>query len=168
MLPDIERLRSHKSLQRTIVGFINRTNRDISVEWVDTSGNHVCYLPRLQPNKGVIVHTCIGHPWVFYNTDTRRPLLTSPWRQRVFFPEPVRRGSIQKVEVINPVLSLRQACLETIHRHISELSGHVSKEDFEIRTKRLGLPASMSEDLEQLLHEQHHKNMPLYIMPDEA
>lgn len=166
MAPSLERLRSYKSRQRTIAGFINRTERDISVEWLDMSGNHVCYLPRLRPNKGVVVHTFVSHPWVFYDSDTRRPLLTLPWKHRVFFPEAVRPGSVQKVEVTNPVLSLKQACLETIHRHVSELSGHVSKEDFEVRTRRLDLPTSLSEDLDQLSHEQHHKNIPLYIMPE--
>ena len=161
------KLCSHPSDRKVKALFCNNTSRDISIEWLNFTGDHVPGSRRLRPKQGVPITTYVGHPWVFYETDTRHPLVTMPQGQRVYFPEETEGANQTIVSITNPLLSLKQSSLNFLHRHIVTSSGCNTQEDFLRRIQQLPLPPSLIRDLTELSYEQHNENLPIYIKPSE-
>lgn len=66
-----EKLRSRNSRQHAFAAFVNMTQKDVALEWLDFEGNHVSYKERLRPRQVMRMNTFVGHPWIFYEADSR-------------------------------------------------------------------------------------------------
>ena len=86
-------LKSIKSEQFSLVTFVNVTQRNASIYWLDYSGHRVRYAV-LGPGEDLPLTTFVTHPWVFNDAETG-DLLVTDGDQPVFFPPASDFGSPQ-------------------------------------------------------------------------
>ena len=57
--------KSHLSQRKCYVKFVNDSDEDVSVYWLDYQGNEVLYFENVQPGDSRQLKTFHTHPWVF-------------------------------------------------------------------------------------------------------
>lgn len=62
-------LRSKKSVHYSFLRFVNKTNRNVDVVWVNYEGARVRY-KTLNPDNYLDINTFAGHPWIFFDSET--------------------------------------------------------------------------------------------------
>lgn len=93
-------LRSVTSTERSYARFINRTQRNVDVLWVDFQGNHRRYKV-LAPGEIYKINTFVTHPWVFRDSETTAALVVNS--EEVFYPKPALREGQQLVGQASPL-----------------------------------------------------------------
>lgn len=62
-------LKSKKSVRCSFLRFVNKTNRNVDVVWVNYEGARVRY-KTLSPDQYLDINTFAGHPWIFFDSET--------------------------------------------------------------------------------------------------
>ena len=62
-------LKSKKSVHYSFLRFLNKTNRNVDVVWVNYEGARVKY-KTLTPEQFLDINTFAGHPWIFFDSVT--------------------------------------------------------------------------------------------------
>lgn len=113
-------LRSINNDQRSFVKFINRTQRNVVLYWIDYQGQAISY-GMLSPGDCLDINTFVTHPWIFVDNETTDRFMVN--EKDVFFPEPwLRRNELPErcertdVYITLPVYTLREMSLKAIKR----------------------------------------------------
>lgn len=163
-----EKLRSHNSAHRAFAAFVNKTNKHVALEWLDFQGNHTPYKEEMRPNESMQMNTYVGHPWVFYESELRHPLVVLPDRRRVYMPQKWELGPIvyHEVHIVNPYLSLKQLCLNHLHRRLIKDCKLKSNTQFADALKSLESSLTLlkqhSDQLKKMEIDRHNKNIAFY------
>jgi von Hippel-Lindau disease tumor supressor len=123
-------LRSENSLHQSFVSFINNSNRNVDVMWINFEGLLVKY-KTLPPGTFFDVNTYATHPWVFLDSETQDKLVVKS--KEVFLPEPwnVQYQHLGREElplmperipvyITIPVYPLRQRSLQIVRNNLSQ------------------------------------------------
>ncbi|KAH3894195.1 hypothetical protein DPMN_018352 [Dreissena polymorpha] len=76
---------------RAFVSFVNTTNRNVCLLWLDYKGKRVRY-GDIPPGRGLLMNTYVTHPWIAYDVVTSYPLLFNG--EMAFFPQEQRDNQV--------------------------------------------------------------------------
>ncbi|GAB1597938.1 von Hippel-Lindau disease tumor suppressor-like [Argonauta hians] len=147
------RLRSQPSYQQSYVRFMNRTERQVDIVWLNYEGVSVHY-KTLSSQHWVDVNTFVGHPWIFRDTNTGDKLVVQ--LKEVY--EPVahcyqRDGTSRKVvNIVIPVYNLKECCLQKLRALIP--SNQIDE---------LELPKSLIGELKKYFHKSSYIGKPIAV-----
>ncbi|XP_060569230.1 von Hippel-Lindau disease tumor suppressor-like [Ruditapes philippinarum] len=136
-------LKSKKSVHYSFLRFLNKTNRNVDVVWVNYEGARVKY-KTLTPEQFLDINTFAGHPWIFFDSLTGDKMVVQ--LKEIF--EPVAWNSDgndwppqrKVVNITIPVYSLQECCL-------MKLRGIVPKD----RINELEITDVLKEDLHKIM-----------------
>jgi len=74
--------RSIRSTHAVIVRFMNKTDKQVSVKWLNFSGDAIEY-KQLEPKQEWSARTFVTHPWVFTDIQTRESLSVQAPGQKI-------------------------------------------------------------------------------------
>lgn len=152
-------MKSVPSSSQARVRFVNRSNREAEIVWIDFEGHLLCYR-KLLPEHFLDINTFIHHPWIAIDLKTKDNLHLN--RKEVFvvegFSREVMIGNEMKrvtqadiripVYITLPLDSLKICAAKVVR----DLIGNVKN------IEHLELPAVLINDLKQLF-EYKSKNM---------
>lgn len=78
-------LQSINNDHRSFVKFINSTQRNVTLYWIDYQGQAISY-GIMTPGDTKDINTFVTHPWIFVDDETRDRYVVN--QKDVFFPEP--------------------------------------------------------------------------------
>lgn len=112
------RLAAQNSLEQTYVFFLNNTQRQVNLYWMDFNGCQDLFTT-LKPGAGIKANTFVTHPWIFRDAITGERMHVK--HQDIFWPQLYRVRDPQNVGqwipcrkligIHQPVQSLRAKCL---------------------------------------------------------
>uniref|UniRef100_A0A1B6MM92 von Hippel-Lindau disease tumour suppressor beta domain-containing protein n=1 Tax=Graphocephala atropunctata TaxID=36148 RepID=A0A1B6MM92_9HEMI len=117
--------KSQNSEKKSFVTFVNKTNRDVDVLWLDYEGDPVKY-HTIPPDICVNINTYVSHPWIFEDSETRDRRVVN--NELIFYPpnlEKFFRSNLPGNPGLNPspriivliklpVYKLRDRCLQVL------------------------------------------------------
>jgi len=105
-MTDDELRRSIRSSHEVIVRFMNKTNKQVSLKWLNFNGDAIEY-KQLEPEQSWSARTYITHPWIFTDTATRQNLSIQVPGQKIqifeayrFLQKLVNRVTIQQLKLM--------------------------------------------------------------------
>ncbi|XP_066583997.1 von Hippel-Lindau disease tumor suppressor [Prorops nasuta] len=112
-------LRSIEHDKSSFVRFVNKTNRDVKIYWVDYQGRAVSY-GQMAPDYYVDINTFVTHPWIFVDRDTGDRFTVE--QRDVFFPRETitadGRHYRHRAFITLPMYTLRELTLRIIRNHL--------------------------------------------------
>ncbi|XP_033111256.1 von Hippel-Lindau disease tumor suppressor-like [Anneissia japonica] len=159
MPPSSERrIKSLKTWETTQVKFINKSPRRVRVIWLNFEGKPEWrrYNPKdgLKLNKSTAIQTYLMHPWIFKDHLTGDKIYykeNETETREVYYPKLLPDGlSVLEVELVLPVYSLKQRCLQVMRRLVKQqhvckldiphtLKNEILKPDFGISDQEISL-----------------------------
>uniref|UniRef100_T1J7I0 von Hippel-Lindau disease tumour suppressor beta domain-containing protein n=1 Tax=Strigamia maritima TaxID=126957 RepID=T1J7I0_STRMM len=121
-------LKSGSDRLKAFVRFLNKTNRDVDVIWLNYEGQRT-----LHPEQFLDVNTYVTHPWIFRDSSSRAKLLGS--REEIYQPQfwlntmpMVERSNNAQLKpkrtivyITLPVYTLKVRCLEVVRKYLNKL-----------------------------------------------
>lgn len=152
-----EEPRSRRSNEKAFVRFINGTERDIDIIWINFVGEYIRYNV-LSKGTYLDANTYKYHPWIAVDSETKDRLLIgnsfvyNPRTTREYLQErfpgrviPENFETRVKVYITLPLYSLRQRCLLALRKQIDNIE----------KVDSLGLPNVLSADLKTMIDQKH-------------
>ncbi|KFB35032.1 AGAP002496-PA-like protein [Anopheles sinensis] len=140
-------LKSQHSEIRSFVLFINTTQREVDVFWVNYSARLIHYTT-LKPGAQCMVNTYVTHPWAFKDRVSGERMHVR--HQPVYLPEPWYRNfdstgrlARKEIKIHFPVRTLTESCLWRILALVPE-------QEEENALRELDIPRVLIHDLEML------------------
>lgn len=101
-------MHSIHSREQSFVCFVNCTQRNVDVFWVDFQGRHIKYktLARRERYK---INTYVTHPWVFRDSETSSALVVNS--EEAFYPKPVLQPGQQVYGPASPRHIIANICI---------------------------------------------------------
>lgn len=129
------KLKSDRSIVHSYLHFINDSSRMVDVVWLNFEGYRVKY-KTLKPREFVDVNTFVGHPWLFFDSETGDRLVVQS--NELFEPQSSENGPPRRtiVRITIPVYSLQERCGQILRTFIT-----INKVD------ELDLPQHLKEEL---------------------
>ncbi|XP_075165936.1 von Hippel-Lindau protein [Haematobia irritans] len=147
------RLASKFSYEKSFVFFLNTTNRQVNLYWMDFYGSQD-FFTSLKPGSGIKANTYVSHPWIFRDAATGERMHVK--HQDIFWPQLYRvknAGQLlpcRKLIAIHlPVTpTLRSRCLWRIAQTIAE---NMESANDALENLALLLPRTLHNDLKSIL-----------------
>ena len=144
-------LHSINNDHRSFVKFINSTQRNVTLYWIDYQGQAISY-GIMTPGDTKDMNTFVTHPWIFVDNETRDRYVVN--QMDVFFPEPwfakypdlgerelPRRSERTRVHITLRIYTLRELALRATR---SLLTHHR-------QAYQLDIPRSLQNELAEML-----------------
>lgn len=154
--PQPQRLAAQNSNGQTFVFFLNTTQRQVNLYWMDYNGSQDLFTT-LKPGSGIKANTFVSHPWIFRDAMTGERMHVK--HQDVFWPQIYRVKNADQwmrcrklIAIHQPVTSLRTKCLWRFAHLI-----YGQNEEF---LESLALPRTLHRDLKaRLAFIEKHRSM---------
>ncbi|XP_055383356.1 protein Vhl [Condylostylus longicornis] len=118
-------LRSKESIHSAFLLFVNTTEREVNVYWVDYQGRFVQY-KKLEPGDRTVINTFSTHPWIFRDSNSGERMHAE--NKEVFWPKPffsdshlsnnIPESKRKQIHIHFPLRSLRENSLWAIAKLI--------------------------------------------------
>lgn len=149
----IENPRSLNSLEKCHIRFVNLTNRNVDVIWIDYTGKYVKY-QSLGRRVYFDIDTFKTHPWIAIDSNTEDRLHING--EYIYYPQFYQRNSRIMITVTLPLYSLRHGALLKVRSFFK------NAEDVD----ELDLPGVIVEDLKKSILDRN--NMPWGVSRNQA
>ncbi|PIO76312.1 hypothetical protein TELCIR_01621 [Teladorsagia circumcincta] len=111
----IRNIRSGAATVAVYVRFLNLTDVDVDVIWINEEGRGIRY-GQLKKSQYLDISTYEGHPWIFRESGVGDLLIGQPGRISVYFPKRENINVISRVCVLItfPLMSLRDWAVRAV------------------------------------------------------
>lgn len=150
MEPPYPDLRSEHSQTQVYVRFVNLTNRNVDIIWVDFTGNFIKY-KTFSRYQFLDINTFTGHPWIFWDKNKDNMCVDG---KDIFYPTPTICPTTKKlarkcVGVHLPLYSLKTRALLAVRDYLKDGAN----------LQGLDLPRVLLQDLKVLLEDRIHRHI---------
>jgi von Hippel-Lindau disease tumor supressor len=145
----VPELRSKDNEHQSLVRFVNISQREVDIVWMNYEGQGVTY-KTIPHKKSFDINTYVSHPWVVKDSKTQESMHLLHGQTRnatVLWPEGpksnlMNRAALRRLVFITlPVFTLKERCFQIIR------DAGVTKETF----KELTLPKTLERDFVSFL-----------------
>lgn len=111
----IRNIRSGAATVAVYVRFVNLTDVDVDVIWINEEGRGIRY-GQLKKMQYLDISTYEGHPWIFRESGVGDLLIGQPGRMSVYFPKRENINVINRVSVLItfPLMTLRDWAVRAV------------------------------------------------------